>query len=73
MNFFLKNNFRLQVHYKPIHTFSLYKKLFKFKNNDFPTSQKFFNNEISLPIFPDLSSDVQSKFINLFDKFFKSK
>ena len=29
MKFFLKNNFRLQVHYKPIHTFNLYKKLFQ--------------------------------------------
>tara|TARA_B100000787_G_scaffold66417_1_gene48752 strand:- start:16276 stop:17427 length:1152 start_codon:yes stop_codon:yes gene_type:complete len=73
MNYFLKNNFRLQVHYKPIHTYSLYKKLFKFKNNDFPASLKFFNNEISLPIFPGLTSDVQSKFIDLFDKFLKSK
>ena len=73
MNYFLKNNFRLQVHYKPIHTYSLYKKLFKFKNNDFPSSLKFFNDEISLPIFPGLTSNVQSKFIDLFDKFLKSK
>lgn len=73
MNYFLKNNFRLQVHYKPIHTYRLYKKLFKFKNNDFPASLKFFNDEISLPIFPGLSSDIQSKFIDLFDKFLKSK
>ena len=73
MNYFLKNNFRLQVHYKPIHTYRLYKKLFKFKNNDFPASLKFFNDEISLPIFPGLTSDVQSKFIDLFDKFLKSK
>ena len=73
MNYFLKNNFRLQVHYKPIHTYSLYKKSFKFKNNDFPSSLKFFNDEISLPIFPGLTSNVQSKFIDLFDKFLKSK
>ena len=73
MNYFLKNNFRLQVHYKPIHTYSLYKKLFKFKNNDFPSSLKFFNDELSLPIFPGLTSNVQSKFIDLFDKFLKSK
>ena len=73
MNYFLKNNFRLQVHYKPIHTYSLYKKFFKFKNNDFPSSLKFFNDEISLPIFPGLTSNVQSKFIDLFDKFLKSK
>ena len=73
MNYFLKNNFRLQVHYKPIHTYSLYKKLFKFKKNDFPVSTKFFNDEISLPIFPGFSNNIQTRFIDLFDKFLKNR
>ena len=73
MNYFLKNNFRLQVHYKPIHTYKLYKKLFKFKNNDFPVSLNFFNNEVSIPIFPSLKKDIQDKFIGLFDKFLRTK
>ena len=73
MNYFLKNNFRLQVHYKPIHTYKLYKKLFKFKNNDFPVSLNFFNNEVSIPIFPSLKEDIQDKFISLFGKFLRTK
>lgn len=73
MNYFIKNNFRLQVHYKPIHTYSLYKKLFKFKKNDFPVSTKFFNDEISLPIFPGFSNNIQTRFIDLFDKFLKNR
>mgnify|MGYP001183111344 FL=1 len=73
MNYFLKNNFRLQVHYKPIHTYNLYRKLFKFKKNDFPVSAKFFNDEISLPIFPSFSNNIQTRFLDLFDKFLKSR
>ena len=72
MNYFLKNNFRLQVHYKPIHTFNLYKKLFRFKNNDFPFSLKFFNDEVSIPIFPTLSKKIQYRFIQLLDKFLRT-
>ena len=71
MKFFLKNNFRLQVHYKPIHTFNLYKKLFKYKNNDFPESIKFFQNEISIPIFPNFTQNNQTKFMDKFNNFFK--
>ena len=73
MNYFLKNNFRLQVHYKPIHTYNLYRKLFKFKKNDFPVSTKFFNDEISLPIFPSFSNNIQTRFLDLFDKFLKRR
>ena len=71
MNYFLKNNFRLQVHYKPIHTYKLYKKLFRFKNHDFPISLKFFSDEVSVPIFPNLKDDDQNKFIDLLYKFLK--
>ena len=71
MNYFLKNNFRLQVHYKPIHTYKLYKKLFRFKNHDFPVSLKFFNEEVSIPIFPNLKKNTQNKFIDLLYKFLK--
>ena len=69
MNFFLKKNYRFQVHYKPIHTFSLYKKKFKFKNNDFPNSMSFFENEVSIPIFPDLKKKTQQELLVLFKKF----
>ena len=71
MNYFLKNNFRLQVHYKPVHTYKLYKKLFRFKNHDFPVSLKFFNQEVSIPIFPNLKNETQNKFIDLLHKFLK--
>ena len=67
-NYFQKENFRLQVHYKPIHTFSLYKKKFKYKKKDFPISVDFFNKEVSIPIFPNLSKKDQKIFLYKFEK-----
>lgn len=71
MNYFLKHNFRLQVHYKPIHMYEIYKKKFRLKNNDFPNSVEFFNKEVSIPIFPDFKSNIQDKFFDLLEKIIK--
>ena len=46
-----KKNINLQVHYIPIHLQPFYKKKFGFKKGDFPVAEKFYKNEISLPIF----------------------
>ena len=40
----------LQVHYIPVHTQPFYKKNFDFKIGDFPLSENFYNNEVSIPI-----------------------
>ncbi len=45
----------LQVHYIPIHLQPFYKKNYKFRAGDFPISENFYTNEVSLPIYPDLS------------------
>ena len=42
--------------YIPIHLQPYYKTKFGFKSGDFPNSEYFYNNEISLPIYPTLSS-----------------
>ncbi|MDC0865579.1 UDP-4-amino-4,6-dideoxy-N-acetyl-beta-L-altrosamine transaminase [bacterium] len=47
----------LQVHYVPVHLQPFYKKNYGFNANDFPISENFYKNEISLPIFPDLSNN----------------
>jgi len=58
-----KKNFLLQVHYIPIHYQPYYKKNFKYKKNDFPISENFYNEEVSLPIYFGLSKDNQRKVI----------
>ena len=51
----------LQVHYIPIHLQPFYQNDFGFKKGDFPLSEGFYHNEISLPIYPNLSKiDISS-------------
>ena len=59
-NFFekmLEIGINLQVHYIPVHLQPYYKFNYGFKDGDFPISENFYKNEISLPIYPDLSND----------------
>ena len=46
----------LQVHYIPIHLQPFYRKKYKFQKGDFPISEDFYQNEVSLPVYPDLSN-----------------
>ena len=59
-----KNGINLQVHYNPIHLQPYYHKRFGFKKGDFPISENFYRNEISLPIYPKLSSNDTITVIN---------
>ena len=54
----------LQVHYVPIHLQPFYRKRYGFKIGDFPISENFYNKEISIPIYPDLSKADQEIVIN---------
>ncbi|MCF7800147.1 UDP-4-amino-4,6-dideoxy-N-acetyl-beta-L-altrosamine transaminase, partial [Candidatus Babeliales bacterium] len=48
------NSLYLQVHYIPVHLQPYYKKL-GFKVGDYPVAEKFYEKEISLPLYPDLT------------------
>ena len=45
----------LQVHYIPIYKQNYYKKKYSFKEQNFQESENFYNQEVSLPIYFDLS------------------
>lgn len=47
------------VHYIPIHLQPYYKKL-GFKPGDFPVAEQYYQRAISLPLFPNLSTDEQA-------------
>jgi UDP-4-amino-4,6-dideoxy-N-acetyl-beta-L-altrosamine transaminase len=49
-------NIILQVHYIPIHFQPFYRKNFKFKVGDYPVAEKFYTQEVSLPIFYSLKN-----------------
>ena len=52
-----ESQINLQVHYIPIHIQPFYQKKYGLKPGDFPVSENFYRNEVSLPIYPSLSTD----------------
>jgi perosamine synthetase len=54
----------LQVHYIPVHLQPFYRKNYGFKAGDFPVSESFYSDVISLPIYPNLSIGDISFIVN---------
>jgi dTDP-4-amino-4,6-dideoxygalactose transaminase len=50
----------LQVNYQPLHLQPFLKNKYGFKKGDFPISEKFYQNEVSLPIFYNLNKSQQN-------------
>lgn len=48
----------VNLHYIPVHLHPFYLN-FGFKNGDFPNSERYYSEAISLPMYPDLSFDDQ--------------
>ena len=44
-----------QVHYVPVHLQPFYRKNFGFKSGDFPIAEKFYERELSIPMYPLLT------------------
>jgi len=64
----------LNVHYKPVHMMSYYKKVFGYKAEDFPVSYKVYTWEVSLPIYPNMTEkdidDVTIAFRKIFNYYY---
>jgi UDP-4-amino-4,6-dideoxy-N-acetyl-beta-L-altrosamine transaminase len=45
-----------QVHYIPVHWQPFYKNKFGFKQGDFPVAEHFYNHEITIPLYPQMSN-----------------
>lgn len=53
-----------QVHYIPVHTQPFYKKEFGYKEGDFPVAERFYDKELSLPLYPGLSDEEVEQVID---------
>ena len=53
-----------QVHYIPVHTQPYYKETFGYKDGDYPKAEKYYEQELSLPLYPGMSDDDVDKVIN---------
>ena len=70
-NFLRKNKIYVQVHYIPIYKQPYYKKNFNFNEKNFPNSEKYYSEAISIPIYFNLSIKKQLHVIGLINSFFK--
>jgi UDP-4-amino-4,6-dideoxy-L-N-acetyl-beta-L-altrosamine transaminase len=68
MKYFVKNKVLAQQHYIPIYKFKIYNNIF----GDYPGSDKFYKNSISIPIFVNLPIKNQVKVIKIIKNFIKS-
>jgi dTDP-4-amino-4,6-dideoxygalactose transaminase len=64
-----KKNIILQSHYMPIYNHTFYKK--KFNKKNFPVSEKFYKNEVSIPIYYSLKNHEVAKIIKLINYYTK--
>ena len=63
-----KIGINLQVHYIPIHFQPYYQNKYGYKTGSFPVAEKFYEKEVSLPIFPLLTDvNISRVYSNLYD------
>ncbi len=65
-----KHNIFAQVHYIPVHLQPYYKQ-FGWKKGDFPVAEKYYEQCLSLPMYPSLTDDEQQYIIETIKKFYK--
>ena len=61
-NFLRNAGFGVNVHYIPVHTQPFYRQ-FGFQTGDFPKSESYYAQEISLPLFYDLTFEEQNSVV----------
>jgi dTDP-4-amino-4,6-dideoxygalactose transaminase len=52
------------LHYIPVHTHPYYQKM-GFEMGDFPESEQYYKEAISLPMFPTLTEEQQSRVVSV--------
>tara|TARA_Y100000389_G_scaffold114127_1_gene111286 strand:+ start:4651 stop:5805 length:1155 start_codon:yes stop_codon:yes gene_type:complete len=65
---FENNNIKVGIHYYPLHLHKYYKNKYKIKKSFLPTTNKLTDTFLSLPLYPDLSFNDQSKIIRVLKK-----
>ena len=69
LKIFFSKKIKLQVHYKPTHLFSYYLKKYKNNKKNLQIAEKFYKEEISLPMFYNLKTKDVYKVIKILKNF----
>ena len=68
-NFLRQNKIYAQIHYFPCHLMPYYKQ-FGYNHGDFPHVENYYQNCISLPMFPELSQNELERILTLIEEFY---
>ena len=60
-----KNGIIAGVHFPPLHYFSYYKRITKYKKGDFPQAERLYSKILSLPMFPYMKTQEFQKIIKV--------
>ena len=60
-----------QVHYIPVPTQPFYKETYGYKDGDYPVAEKYYEQELSLPLYPGLSEEDVSSVIKVVKEIIK--
>ncbi len=69
----LKKGFKCNIHYIPIYKHSFYKKKLKLNYRHFENTENYYNNCLSIPLFPNLKKKEIKDIIGIVKKFFNEK
>ena len=65
-----ETNIFAQVHYIPVHLMPYYRQ-FGWKEGDLPHAEKYYNNCLSLPMYPTLKNDEQNFVIETIERYYR--
>ena len=65
-----QNEIFTQIHYIPCHLMPYYRQM-GWKEGDFPISEEYYKNCISLPMYPSLTDEEQNWVISVINKFYR--
>ena len=60
------------VHYIPVHLLKYYRERFGFKRGDYPIAERFYEQAVSIPLYPSLSDNEVEKVVNDIKGFIES-
>tara|TARA_B100001059_G_scaffold235762_1_gene282707 strand:+ start:28259 stop:29419 length:1161 start_codon:yes stop_codon:yes gene_type:complete len=63
-----ENRIGCSVHYKPIHQLTYYKERYKLVAKDYPNTQKTWEGNVSLPLYPSMSLDDLEYVVSIIKK-----
>jgi len=70
--FLLDKRIFSKVYFNPIHLTELYSQKFKIKNSNLPTTEKISKQVLTLPLYPNMTSEEQEYLVNSISEFFES-